>query len=176
MQVRVEQLAAEKRLLELSSETKKEYADVFQLIPHINKMPDNVLCKITLKDADRMITTRNYSCPWKFHEVWSILIQWHLDVGCIRPSCSAHALPAFLVPKADTTDLPCWVNDYWQLNSNTMTNSHLLPRIDNILADAGRGKIWSKLDMMDSFFHTKMDPNCILLTAVMTLLGLSSGW
>jgi hypothetical protein len=44
--------------------------------------------------------------------------------------------------------------------------------VDDILADAGRGKIWSKLDMTDSFFHTKMDPESIHLTAVMTPLGL----
>jgi hypothetical protein len=40
------------------------------------------------------------------------------------------------------------------------------------LADAGWGKIWSKLDMTDSFFHTKMDPESIRLTAVTTPLGL----
>jgi hypothetical protein len=40
------------------------------------------------------------------------------------------------------------------------------------LADAGQGKIWSKLDMINSFFHTKMDPESIHLTAVTTSLGL----
>jgi hypothetical protein len=49
---------------------------------------------------------------------------------------------------------------------------HPLPCVDDILADAGQGKIWSKLDMTDSFFHTKMDPDSIHLTAVTTPLGL----
>jgi len=45
-----------------------------------------------------------------------LLFQQHLDAGRIRPSNSAHALPAFLVPKADPVVLPRWVNDYRQLN------------------------------------------------------------
>jgi hypothetical protein len=49
---------------------------------------------------------------------------------------------------------------------------HPLPCVDDILADTGQGKIWSKLDMTDSFFHTKMDPDSIHLTAVTTPLGL----
>jgi hypothetical protein len=69
-------------------------------------------------------------------------------------------------------DLPHWVNNYHQLNSNTVTDSHPLPCVDDILVDAGHGKIWSKLDMTDSFFHTKMDPDSIALTAVTTPLGL----
>jgi hypothetical protein len=135
-------------------------------------MPDTVLCKINLKDATKTIDTRNYSCPRKFRDAWSTLIQQHLDAGRIQPSSLAHASPAFLVPKADVTVLPHWVNDYHQLNANTVTDSHPLPRVDDILADAGRGKIWSKLDMTDSFFHMKMDPESIHLTAVTTPLGL----
>jgi hypothetical protein len=76
------------------------------------------------------------------------------------------------VPKADAGVLPHWINDYCQLNANTIMDSHPLPHVDDILANAGQGKIWSKLDMIDSFFHTKMDPNSSHLTAVTTPLGL----
>jgi hypothetical protein len=68
--------------------------------------------------------------------------------------------------------LPHWVNDYCQLNANTVTDSHPLLCVNDILADAGQGKIWSKLDMTNSFFHTKMDPDSVHLTAVTTPLGL----
>jgi hypothetical protein len=64
------------------------------------------------------------------------------------------------------------VNDYCQLNANTVTDCNPLPRVDNILADARKGKIWSKINMTDSFFHTKMDPESIHLTTVAMLLGL----
>jgi hypothetical protein len=172
IRVRIEQLAAEQELEKLDCSIKTSYADVFKPIPHVDEMPNTVLCKINLKDATKTIDTRNYSCPRKFRDVWSTLIQQHLDAGRIRPSSSAHASPAFLVPKADAAVLPRWVNDYRQLNANTVTDSHPLPRVDDILADAGRGKIWSKLDMTDSFFHTKMDPESVHLTAVTTPLGL----
>jgi hypothetical protein len=172
IRIRVEQLAAEQELSKLDAKVKEKYSDVFRPIPHVDEMPDTILCKINLKDASKTIDTRNYSCPRKFREAWSTLIQQHLNASRIRPLSSAHASPAFLVPKADTLVLPRWVNDYRQLNANTVTDSHPLPRVDDILADAGRGKIWSKLDMTDSFFHTKMDPESIHLTAVTTPLGL----
>jgi len=35
--------------------------------------------------------------------------------------------PAFLIPKADKTTLPQWVNDYHALNANTIMDAHLLP-------------------------------------------------
>jgi hypothetical protein len=133
----IEQLAAKEVLEKLGNHIKDSYADVFKLILHIDEMPNKVVCKINLKDSSKTIAMRNYSCPSKFREAWSILIQQHLDAGCIRPSSSAHASPAFLVPKADASNLP--------------------PHVNDILADAGCGKIWSKLDMTDSFFHTKMD-------------------
>jgi hypothetical protein len=53
---------------------------------------------------------------------------------------SKHTSPAFLVLKADTVVLPCWVNDYQILNVNTILDAHLLPCIDNILTDCTKGK------------------------------------
>jgi hypothetical protein len=68
--------------------------------------------------------------------------------------------------------LPRWVNDYRQLNSNTIVDSHPLPRVDDILNDCTKGKIWATIDMTDSFFQTRMHPDDILLTAISTLFGL----
>jgi Reverse transcriptase (RNA-dependent DNA polymerase) len=95
-----------------------------------------------------------------------------LDARRIRPSNSAHASPAFLIPKADQAALPHWVNDYRALNSNTVLDSHPLPRVDDILADCAKGKIWSKLDMTNSFFQTWVHPDDIHLTVVTTPFGL----
>jgi hypothetical protein len=81
-------------------------------------------------------------------------------------------LPAFLIPKADKLVLPQWVNDYRSLNANTVIDSHPLPRINDILTDCAKGKIWSKLDMTNSFFQTWMHPDNIHLTTVTTPFGL----
>jgi len=118
------------------------------------------------------ITTCTYTSPRKFKEAWATLIQQHLDAGRIRPPNSAHASPAFLIPKSDTVVLPRWVNDYRQLNANTLLDAFPLPRVDDILADCAKGKIWSKMDMTNSFFQTRVHPDNVHLTAVTTPFGL----
>ena len=168
----IEQLLGQEILTKLNDDVKDTYVNIFWPIPHVDEMPDNVHCKIMLKDSLCIITTQTYSCSQKYKEAWSILIQQHLDTGCIQPSSSTHASPAFLIPKVKKTVLPHWVNDYWQLNSNTVMDSYPLPHVDDILSDAGCRKIWSKIDMTDSFFHTKMDPESIHLTAVTMPLSL----
>jgi hypothetical protein len=105
--------------------------------------------------------------PWKYKEAWQILIQQHLDAGCIHPS----TLPAFIIPKSNPNVLPQWVNDYQKLNENTVTDSHPLPCIDDILSDCTKGKIWATIDMTNSFFQMRMHPDHVHLIAVMTLLG-----
>jgi hypothetical protein len=104
--------------------------------------------------------------------VWQTLIQQHLDAGCICPSSSPHASPAFIIPKSDPSVLPQWVNNYRQLNRNMIADSHPLPRIDDILNDCTKGKIWATINMTNSFFQTRMHPNNIPLTAVSTPFGL----
>jgi hypothetical protein len=65
-----------------------------------------------------------------------------------------------------------WVNDFRQLNENTITDSHPLPQIHNILNDCAKGRIWGTIDMTNSFFQTHMHPDHVHLTAVNTPLGL----
>jgi len=76
----------------------------------------------------------------------------HLDAGWIHPSSSSCTLPAFIIPKANTNMLPHWAIYFQQLNENTITDSHPLPHIDNILNDCAKGKIWGMIDMTNSFF------------------------
>lgn len=104
------------------------------------------------------ITCWGYTTPRKYKDAWDVLIKEHLDGDRIRPSNSPYLSAAFLVPKADCTVLPRWVNNYRRINCNTITDSYPLPRIDNILADCAKGKIWGKIDMTNSFFQTHMDP------------------
>ena len=51
-------------------------------------------------------------------------------------------------------------------------NAFPLPRVDDILAECAKGKIWSKMDMTNSFFQTCVHPNDIHLTAMTTPFGL----
>jgi hypothetical protein len=170
--VQMEVLAAQEQLNRLSEATKNKYSNVFNPIPHVDELPTDVYCRIKLKDVSKTITTRTYTSLRKFKEVWATLIQQHLDAGRIHPSNSEHASPAFLVPKSDTMVLPRWVNDYQQLNANTVLDAFPLPRVDDILADCAKGKIWSKMDMTNSFFQTHVHPDDVHLTAMTTPFGL----
>jgi hypothetical protein len=91
--------------------------------------------------------------------------------GHICPSCSAYTSPSFIVPKANPSVLPCWVNDFHALNCITVPDNYPLPCIDDILADAAKGKIWGKIDMTNSF-QTLVNPNHIKYTATLTPFGL----
>ena len=150
----------------------RKFSGVFEPIPHYDKLPTDVEAEIKLIDPNKPINSRNYPCPRKYKEAWHTLIQQHLKNGIIQHSSSSFASPAFIIPKADPNVLPRWVNDYRQLNDNTITDSHPLPRIDDILNDCAKGKYWAILDMTNSFFQTRMHPKHVPYTAVSTPFGL----
>jgi Reverse transcriptase (RNA-dependent DNA polymerase) len=159
----------------LSNEEKKiqeEFKDLFKPIPYVDDLPTDFMVEIKLKDPNMTVKNCSYPCLQKYREAWQTLLNQHLASGRIRLSSSPHASPAFIVPKSDPTALPHWVNDYQQLNSNTVIDSHPLPRVDNILNDCAKGRFFSTIDMTNSFFQTRMKPEDIHLTAVSTPFGL----
>ena len=169
---RINTMEIESSMSNMENNLRKTFSKVFEPIPHVDELPQQPLARITLKDAEHMIKTRNYPCPRKWKEAWYVLLQQHLDAGRIRPSNASAGSAAFIVLKSDSTVLPRWVNDYRQLNANTVTDSFPIPRIDDILADCAKGKIWATMDMTNSFFQTRMHPDDIHLTAVNTPWGL----
>ena len=64
------------------------------------------------------------------------------------------------------------MNDFRQLNLNTVPDNHPLPQIDEILQDCAKGKIFGKIDMTNSFFQTKVHPDDMKLLTVHTPWGL----
>ena len=167
----IERLASKQDLRDRESKLKADFDSIFRPIPHIDLLPPHEPARIHLKDAYKKISTRSYSCPRQYQDAFATLIQQRLDSGFIRPSSSSFASPSFIVPKKDPKALPRWVCDYRQLNDNTIPDNYPLPRIDEILADCGNGKIWSTIDMTDSFFQTKIHPDDIHKTAITTPLG-----
>jgi hypothetical protein len=101
-----------------------------------------------------------------------MLLQQHLDAGCIHPFNAPAGSAAFIILKANPMVLPHWVNDYHLLNTNTVTDCFPLPHVSDILADCRNRKLFAMIDMTNSFFQTRMHPDDILLTAVNTPWGL----
>lgn len=157
----------------LDREMRRKYIDRFPNdIPHIDELPTDIVHRITLKDPNKIIQCRRYNTPRKYREAWDALLDQHIEAGRLRPSSSSFVSPAFLIPKKDPTVLPRWVNDYRALNANTVPDNHPLPRIDEILRDCAKGKIFGKIDMTNSFFQTRVHPDDIKYTAIDTPRGL----
>ncbi len=170
---RVEELAFLENLKREDASFKSQFADCFPPdIPPTHQLPSDVFHEINLKDANMTIVRRQYDCPKKYREAFKTLLTQHLEAGRLRESSSPYASPCFLVPKADPTALPRWVNDYRVLNENTIPDVHPLPSIQEILSDCARGKIWGKLDMTNSFFQTRVHPDHVKYTAITTPFGL----
>ena len=58
---RIEVLTAQKELDRLGIRMKEEFRDVFPEIPHVNELPNNVFCRIKLKDASKKVQMRTYT-------------------------------------------------------------------------------------------------------------------
>ena len=170
---RIEILAVWDDLERYEEEIRNEFKDRFPSdIPHVTRLPDDVYHRFRLKDPEKVIKCRSYPCPKKYRDAWKQRLDQHLSAGRIRESSSEYCSPSFLIPKADPTVLPRWVNDYRALNDNTIPDHYPLPRIETILSDCAKGSIWAKLDMTNSFFQTRVHPDDVKFTAVMTPFGL----
>jgi hypothetical protein len=173
IKTRIAQLAGESVLKRLDRTFKASFEDRFPIdIPHVGNLPKDVYHHIELKPGSPISTARAYSCPRKYRAGWKTLIDQHVAAGRIHPSSSPYTSPSFIIPKADPSVLPRWVNDYCHLNRLTVPDNYPLPRIDDILANCGKGKIWRKIDMTNSFFQTLVNPDHIKYTATLTPFGL----
>lgn len=160
-------------LRKADNDIKSEFQDLFpDTLPPVESIPDDVHHRIIVTAAEKICVAREYSCPRKWRDSWKSLVEEHTKAGRIRPSSSPFASPSFLIAKADPTATPRWVIDYRRLNSVTVPDRFPLPRIDDILADCAKGKIWAKIDMTNAFFQTRMHPDDIPYTACRTPFGL----
>jgi hypothetical protein len=169
---RIVTLSFEEELATREAELRQRFSQIFEPPPHVDELPTEPVARIKLKNPEHTIKSRNYPCPRKWKEAWHQLLQQHLDAGRIRPSSAPAGSGAFIIPKADPTVLPRWVNDYRQLNTNTVTDSFPIPLVSEILTDIGQGKVFATLDMTNSFFQTRMHQDDVNLTAVNTPWGL----
>ena len=169
----IEHLASSEDLHRHDASMKAEFADRFLVdIPPIKHLPDDVVFRVQPRDLNKIIQHRSYDCPKKYREAWKTLLQQHIDAGRLHPSNSSHSSPAFIILKADPTALPRWVNDFRELNLNAVPDNHPLPKIEEILRDCAKGKLFAKIDMTNAFFQTKVHPNDVKWLAIHTPWGL----
>ena len=81
---KIEQLASKDKLNQLDHQLKDKYKEIFEPIPHADLLPTNYTARIKLKDAEKVILSRLYTCPHQFKEAFTTLIEQQLDSGFIR--------------------------------------------------------------------------------------------
>ena len=77
----IENLTAKIKLENLGCKLTVDFKDVFEPIPRVNQLPDDVYCTIQLKDAAQKITSRSYSTLWKYCETWETSIDQHVKAS-----------------------------------------------------------------------------------------------
>ena len=92
------------------------------------------------------------------------------EQGVIKPSASPWASPVVLVRKKDGILRFCI--DFRQLNAVTQTDSHPLPRIDDLLDQMGKSRYFTTLDLASGYWQVKMHPDSQAKTAFVTHQGL----
>ena len=142
----------------------KEYHDIFSLekrdMGHINATKH----KIVLKDPDTPPFKEHFRRipPPQLDEVREHL-KLMLDTGVIRPSNSPWCNAVVLVRKKG--GLLCFCIDFRKLNSLTVEDSHLLPRICETLESLTGAAHYSTFDMNSGFWQVPMDKESKQYTA-----------
>lgn len=91
----IETLASSSRRDELEKQVKSDFRDRFPTqLPPVDTTPTSIYHRFKLKDANKVITTRTYSCPRKYRDAWKLLLEEHITAGRLRESSSPFASPA----------------------------------------------------------------------------------
>ena len=92
-----------------------------------------------------------------------------LNKKWIIHSQSSYSSPVVAVRKKDGSLRLCC--DYRKLNSKTIPDRHLLPRIQNIIDNLGGNNFFSLLDQSKAYHQLQLDPNSRKHTAFITHWG-----
>ena len=100
------------------------------------------------------IKLRPYRTPLKDREMVDNAIDEMLQANVIRRSKSPWSFPVVIVGKKDGSKRFCV--DFRKLNQITKPNSYPLPLIDDILANLGKAKYFSSLDLKSGYWQVLM--------------------
>ena len=73
-----------------------------------------------------------------------------LNLGCIERCKATWVIPLTMVNKKETTDLRMCI-DYQSLSKEMLVENYPIPRIDDVLKQLVKGKVFTKLDIKSRF-------------------------
>lgn len=95
--------------------------------------------------------------------------QQMLDLGIIEPSNGPWASPLHVVPKGDGSWRPC--GDYRKLNTLTVPDKYCIPNLQDFTRNLHNKTIFSKIDLVKSYYQVPVREADIPKTAVATPFG-----
>lgn len=169
----VEDRPEETELETLQRTIPKEYHDLIDLFSKkkANALPPhrNSDHKIRLTQPNNLTLSPLYRQTTQELQALKKFIDENLNRGWIAPSNASFAAPILFVKKANG-DLRLCV-DYRKLNEISAKDGYPLPRIDEILSQMSKAKIFTKLDLRAAFNAIRMHPDSEELTAFQTCFG-----
>ncbi|KAI5151526.1 hypothetical protein ENBRE01_2196 [Enteropsectra breve] len=138
-------------------ETKNQFKDIFKT--EIDEMTACVVGehRIPLIENTRPIVERNFQIPKNLEDEVDKEIKKNLKNGIITESKSEWASKIIPVPKKDGKVRVCI--DYKNLNDVTIKDRYPIPRIDEILDELAKGKVFSSLDATIGYYQIKLSPS-----------------
>ncbi|XP_077531154.1 uncharacterized protein LOC144143244 [Haemaphysalis longicornis] len=143
-----------------------EYSLIFSDLPG---KTDLVQCPLNLT-SDKPVHVPQYPLPLALHETIENEVQEMLDMGIIEKSQSPYNAPMVAIKKPDGTLRLCI--DFRELNKVLVSDCEPIPRIDVVLALAGKKKFFSKFDFTKGYWQVPMTADSREKTAFSSLSGL----
>ena len=138
------------------------------------KLSITPLTQFRLNTGDaRPIRKRAYRIPECHKNVLRQMINKQLEEGIITPSRSEWSAPIILILKKGTEKFRLVV-DHRGLNKALRKDSYPLPRIHDLLDDLKGAKVYTTLDMKDSYHQISIHPQDRHKTAFICREGYSS--
>jgi hypothetical protein len=112
--------------------------------------------RIQLVPGAKPAYSKPYRAGAKAREAESVEIQRMMRAGVIEPATSECSSPVLLVPKPDGSMRFCI--DYRRLNTVTVRDSYLLPRMDDCIDSIGDASVFSTLDCNSGYWQIPVSP------------------
>lgn len=144
-----------------------EFQDLFQ--PPDEKLPFTTRINANIRTTDENpVYSKSYPYPEALKNEVTKQIDKLLNDGIIRPSHSPYNSPVWIVPKkldASGQKKFRMVIDYRKINSKTVSDRYPIPETSAVLANLGKNKYYTTLDLASGFHQIPMADQDIEKTA-----------
>lgn len=158
----------------LNEEEKQQLTNLLTNFQDLFQPPDNKLSFTTKIKADIRTTddnpiySKSYPYPQALKQEVEKQINKLLNDGIIRPSRSPYNSPIWIVPKkSDASNEKKYrlVIDFRKLNTKTISDRYPIPDTSTVLANLGKNKYFTTLDLASGFHQIPMSEKDIEKTA-----------